>query len=52
MVCTNVIAAPVYSGRDNVISLILEADGVVLDSLAAVTRVTVDMDGGVTVSGF
>lgn len=49
MTCTNVIAAPVYSGRDNVISLILEADGVVLDSLAAVTRVTVDMDGGVTV---
>ena len=49
MTCFNVIAAPVYSGRDNIISLLIKADGDILADLSGVTRVTVDMDGGVTV---
>ena len=49
MSCSPSIAAPVYSGRDNVITLVLEADGARLADLSAVTRVTVDLDGGTTV---
>jgi len=49
MNCANPIAAPVYIGRDNVIRLVLIRDGDVLSDLSAVTRVTVDLDGGTTV---
>ena len=49
MSCSAPIAAAVYTGRDNVISLVLEADGERLADLSAVTRVTVDLDGGMTV---
>lgn len=41
--------APVYSDRDNVIRLVLIAGGDVLADLSAVTRVTLDLDGGTTV---
>lgn len=49
MYCAAPILAGVYSGRDNVISLVLVADGAVLSDLSGVTRVTVDLDSGTTV---
>lgn len=49
-------SARVYNGRDNTISLVLLADGVVLADLSAVTRVTVaiggvDIDSAIAGSG-
>lgn len=41
MSCPVNIAAAVYSGRDNPITLVLSADGAVLTDLSAVTRVLV-----------
>jgi len=49
MGCPETIAAPIYSGRDNVLNLVLSADGVVLADLSGVTRAVVDLDGGTTV---
>lgn len=49
MSCAQAIRAPVYIGRDNVIRLVLITDGDVLADLSAVTRVTLDLDGGTTV---
>jgi hypothetical protein len=49
MSCSPPIDAPVFTGRDNVITLVLHADGAPLSDLSAVTRVTVDFDGGTTV---
>lgn len=40
-VCAKAISASVYSGADNIIRLVLIADGDVLRDLSAVTRVTV-----------
>lgn len=48
-ICAQQIAAPVYLGRDNTLSFVLTADGTVLADLSAVTRATVDLDGGTTV---
>ena len=49
MPCLDAIAAPVYAGRDNVLTLVLYADGVLLADLSGVTRAVVDLDGGTTV---
>lgn len=45
MTCVDTIKAPIYDGADNIISLVLIADGDVLADLSAVTRVVVDLDG-------
>lgn len=47
MGCSAPIAAPIYTGRDNVIRLVLFQDGDVLADLSAVTRVTIDLGGTV-----
>jgi len=49
MSCASRIAARVYLNRDNILQLVLFRDGDVLTDLSAVTRVTVDLDGGTTV---
>lgn len=49
MACYDALAAKVFTGRDNIIRLVLIADGDVLADLSGVTRVVVDMDGGTTV---
>lgn len=48
MTCNAPIALSVYPPHDNVDTLILEPDGVVLGDLSAVTRVTVDLGGTTT----
>ncbi len=49
MTCFTTIKAPVYTGSDNIIRLVLIADGDVLADLSAITRVVLDLDGGTTV---
>lgn len=45
MACFASVAAVIYNGTDNTISLVLIADGAVLADLSAVTRAVVDIDG-------
>ncbi len=49
MNCYATIKSPVYNGSDNIITLVLIADGAVLADLSGVTRVVLDLDGGTTV---
>ncbi|MDJ0792437.1 MAG: hypothetical protein QNJ71_11120 [Acidimicrobiia bacterium] len=44
MRCLAAISSPIYNGRDNIITLVLIADGVVVSDLSAVTRVIVELD--------
>lgn len=47
--CATPISETVYNGKDNVLTLVLDADGAVLVDLSGLTRATVDIDGGTTV---